>query len=88
MSLPTDDFCQGYTTRDFLRDEIERMVIIDNATLGLNLRVEEKDKTISILPNGAKFIFTPEGEIKTIVKGGKAFSADGERKYVPPKGKS
>ena len=79
MSLPTDDFCQTYTDRDKLRDELERVCVIKG------LRFEERERTI--LAGNVKYIFTPEGEIKTIVKGGKAFSAEGERKYVPPKGK-
>jgi hypothetical protein len=66
------------TDRDVLRDELERMCVISGK------RFEERDASINII-GGPRFIFTAEGEIKSIIKDGKAYGPDGERRYVAPK---
>jgi hypothetical protein len=80
------------TDRDVLRDEIERDVIIHNATAkgrGVPLKaMQERDKTITVLPGGPKFIFLPDDTLKSIIKAGKAYDSNGERRYVAPKGNS
>jgi hypothetical protein len=69
------------TDRDKLVIEIERMCVITGKTY------EERDHTITV-HNGPKFIFTADGEIKTIIKNGQAFGPEGIRPYVSPKRKS
>jgi hypothetical protein len=77
MSLPRNEVT--YTDRDILRDEIERMCVISGKFF------IERDTTITVI-HGPKFIFTAEGEIKSIIRDGKAYGPDGQRHYVPPKG--
>lgn len=60
------------TARDKLRDMIERVCVIDG------MHVEERESTINIV-GVAKFMFTPEGELKSIIRGGKSYTPDGER---------
>lgn len=62
------------TDKDILRDEIERQCVISGK------RYEEKECTITVI-GGPKFIFTRAGEIKSIIRDGKAYGPDGERKY-------
>jgi len=66
------------TDREVLRDMIEIMAAIDGK------HVEEKEKTITVLPGGPKYIFTTAGEIKSIIRNGKAFGPESERRYVSP----
>jgi hypothetical protein len=67
------------TDRDKLVIEIERMCVITGKTY------EERDHTITV-HNGPKFIFTAEGEVKSIIRDGKAYGPNGQRPYVAPKG--
>jgi len=64
--------------RDVLRDQIERACVISGK------RFEERDASINVI-GGPRFIFTAEGEIKSIIKDGKAYGPDGQRPYVAPK---
>ena len=44
----------------------------------------ERDTTITI--HGIrKYIFTSDGDLKTVIQDGKSYGPDGERPYVPPK---
>jgi hypothetical protein len=64
---------KGMTTdRDKLRDAIERACVIAGKVC------EERDCTITVL-GGPKYIFTAEGDLKSIIKGGKSFNDKGER---------
>ena len=47
---------------------------------------EERGNSIEIF-DGPKYMFTAEGEIKSIIRDGRAFGPDGERPYVAPRGK-
>jgi hypothetical protein len=67
--------------RDILRDEIERGCVISGKIM------IERDASITVI-HGPKFIFTAEGEIKSIIRNGKAYGPDGQRPYVAPKGKA
>jgi len=67
------------TDREKLVIEIERMCVITGKTY------EERDHTITV-HNGPKYIFTADGEIKTIIRNGRAFDDKGERRYVQPGG--
>ena len=64
------------TDRDVLRDEIERMCVIDRMVC------KERGQSIEVI-GGPKYMFTAEGELKSIISSndGKSFDADGERIY-------
>jgi hypothetical protein len=61
-----------YTDRDKLRDEIERMCVISGKGY------EETDRTI-IVHDGPKYFFRIDGSIKSIIKDGISYNAEGER---------
>lgn len=61
--------------RDILRDHIERQIIIDNATLGTDYSMVEREHSISVV-GGPKYQFTENGEIKSIIRGGKSFGPE------------
>jgi hypothetical protein len=62
------------TDRDKLRDEIERMCIIDGKTF------EEKLRSITVIPGGPKFLFNEEGELKSVTRDGVSYTENGVRK--------
>lgn len=64
------------TDKDILRDEIERVCVIDG------LIFTEKDRTITI-PGRVKYIFETDGTVKSIIKDGKSFGPDGSRRVQP-----
>jgi hypothetical protein len=65
------------TDRDILLDEIERMCCITGKTF------EEREHTITV-HGGPKYIFLADGTLKSIIKNGKAYGPDGEKRYVSP----
>jgi len=42
----------------------------------------ETDSTITVIPGGPKYMFTADGELRSIIRDGKSFDADGERRYT------
>jgi hypothetical protein len=60
------------TDRYILRDEIERQCVIYGKGF------EETDRTITV-HDGPKFFFRIDGTLKSIIKDGKSYTADGER---------
>ena len=55
--------------RDILRDHIEAVCVITGKTY------EEREHSITIL-GGPKYQFTENGEIKSIIRGGKSFGPE------------
>jgi hypothetical protein len=62
------------TDRDILRDEIERLCIIDGKTF------EEKLRSITVLPGGPKYMFDADGNLKSVMKAGVSYNEKGARK--------
>jgi hypothetical protein len=69
------------TDREKLSFEIERQCLIQS------LSCEEKENSITVAGH-VKYLFTADGEIKSIIRNGRAFGPDGERIYVAPKVRS
>ena len=59
------------TDRDILRDEIERLCIIQQKN------VKETDSCIEVIPGGPKYIFTPEGVLRSVIKMGVSYKEHG-----------
>jgi hypothetical protein len=58
---------ETYTDRDILRDEIERMCCISGNVF------EERDSTITVV-GVMKYMFTPQGELKAVIRDGVSYT--------------
>ena len=68
------------TARDILRDWLEWCAAVQ----GKN--VLEKDSTITVIPGGPKYIFYPDGELKSVIKAGESYGPRGKNKDYRPQG--
>jgi hypothetical protein len=69
------------TDREVLSFEIERQCVITGKLM------IERDASITVI-HGPKYLFTADGELKSVIRDGKAYGPDGERRYVVPKGRA
>jgi hypothetical protein len=69
------------------RDKLEGAIAISCAIRGK--QYEDRDHTLTVIGEPKfKYIFTADDEIKTIIRDGRAYDENGERRYVAPKGRS
>jgi hypothetical protein len=65
------------------RDKLIGCLLLGCAVNGKTF--EERDTTVTV-HGGPKYLFLADGQVKSIIRDGRAYGPEGERPYVKPRG--